>query len=228
MVPKIFVFDISDLENLNIYNMFKKVVSEERRKKSENFRFFDDSKRCICAEAIMRYYLIKFFFINNSDIKIMYNEHGKPFLNKIPLYFNLSHSGKWVVCAWSKNEIGVDIEKIDKIKLDIATSFFCKEEIDYIKSDDENEQCKRFIQIWTLKESYIKYIGKGLTVPLNSFCVKKNDNSFNIECEGNIENVFLKQLEFSNDYYLTVCSRDESEIEVQKITIDELVNVFMR
>lgn len=227
MVSKLLVFDISNLENLDIYNMLEKAVSVEKRKKSKNFRFFDDSKRCICAEAIMRYYLIKYFCINNSDIEIIYNEYGKPFLKKIPLYFNLSHSGKWVVCAWSENEIGVDIEKIDKINFDIATSFFCKEEIDYIKSDVENEQCKKFIQMWTLKESYIKYIGKGLAIPLNSFCVKKNADRFNIEFDGNIESVFLKQLEFSDGYYLTECSEDESIMEVYEITVEELVKVFM-
>ena len=78
-----------------------------------------------------------------------------------------------------------------------------------------------------MKESYIKYIGKGLTIPLNSFCVKKNADYFNIESDGNIESVFLKQLEFSDEYYLTECSRDESRMEVQEITIEELVNVFM-
>lgn len=226
-MSKLLVFDISNLKSLDIYNMLKKAVSAERRKKSDNFRFFNDSKRCICAEAIMRYYLMKYFCINNSDIEIIYNEYGKPFLKKIPLYFNISHSGKWVVCAWSENAIGVDIEKIDKINFDIATSFFCKEEIDYIKSGGKYEQYKKFTQIWTLKESYIKYVGKGLTIPLNSFCIKKNADCFVIESEENTENLFLKQVEFSNDYYLAECSKDESSIEVQEITMEELVNVFL-
>ena len=227
MVSKLLVFDISNLENLDIYNMLEKAVSVEKRKKSKNFRFFDDSKRCICAEAIMRYYLIKYFCINNSDIEIIYNEYGKPFLKKIPLYFNLSHSGKWVVCAWSENEIGVDVEKIDKINIDIAKSLFCEAEYDYIKSGKEHERCKRFIQIWTLKESYIKYIGKGLTIPLNSFCIKNNDDYITVESDKNKERIFLKQVEFSNDYYLAECSRDETSIEIQEITIEELVDVFM-
>lgn len=226
-MSKLLVFDITKLYDLDMYNVLKNAVSATRRRKSEKFLFLEDAKRCICAEAIMRYYLIKNLGINNSEIEIMYNEYGKPFLKNIDLYFSLSHSNKWVVCGWSNNEIGVDIEKIDKINLDIAKTSFCKSEYDYIKSGEECEQYKKFIQIWTLKESYIKYIGKGLTIPLNSFCIKKNADYFNIESDGNIENVFLKQLEFSNDYYLTECSRDESRMEVQEITIEELVNVFM-
>lgn len=226
-MSKLFVFDISNLESLDIYNILKNAVSVTRRKNSENFLFLEDSKRCICAEAIMRYYLIRNLGLKNSEIEIVYNEYGKPFLKNIQLYFNLSHSNKWVVCGWSNNEIGVDIEKIDKVNIDIAKSLFCKDEYDYIKTGKEYEKYKKFIQIWTLKESYIKYIGKGLTIPLNSFCVKKASNCFYIESDKNVENVFLKQQKFSNDYYLTECSMDESSMEVQEITIEELVDVFI-
>lgn len=227
VVSKILIFDITNLHDLNMYNALKNIVSATRRKNSENFLFFEDAKRCICAEVIVRYYLIKNLGIDNSKIEIVYNKYGKPFLKNIPLYFNLSHSNKWVACGWSNNEIGVDIEKINKINIDIAKSSFCEAEYNYIKSGKKNEQYKKFIQIWTLKESYIKYIGKGLTIPLNSFCVKKNMDHFNIESNGNIESVYLKQLEFSDDYYLAECSKNESSIEVQEITVDELVNAFM-
>lgn len=175
----------------------------------------------------MRYYLIKNLGINNSEIEIGYNEYGKPFLKNIGLYFSLSHSNKWVVCGWSNNEIGVDIEKIDKVNTDIAKSSFCKTEYEYIKSGEKYEQYKKFIQIWTLKESYIKYIGKGLTVPLNSFCIKKDGDYFTIESNKNIGEIYLKQIEFSDGYYLTECSEDESSIEIQEITMEELVDTFM-
>lgn len=227
VVSKLLVFDITNLCDLNVYNLLKKSVSTTRRENSEKFLFFEDAKRSICAEAIMRYYLIKTLGINNSEIEIGYNDYGKPFLKNIQLYFNLSHSNKWVVCGWSNNEIGVDIEKIDKTNIDIAKSLFCEAEYNYIKSGEEYEQCKKFIQIWTLKESYIKYIGKGLTIPLNSFCIKKNADNFIVESDGNKERVFLKQVEFSDGYYLTECSRDETSMEVQKITVEELVDVFM-
>ena len=127
-MSKLLVFDITKLYDLDMYNVLKNAVSATRRRKSEKFLFLEDAKRCICAEAIMRYYLIKNLGINNSEIEIMYNEYGKPFLKNIDLYFSLSHSNKWVVCGWSNNEIGVDIEKIDKINLDIAKTSFCKSE----------------------------------------------------------------------------------------------------
>ena len=226
-MSKLLVFDIANLCDSDVYNKLKKAVSPMRREKSEKYLFLEDAKRCICAEAIMRFHLIKNLGINNSDIEIGYNNYGKPFLKNIQLYFSLSHSGRWVVCGWSSNEIGVDIEKIEKVDIDIAKSSFCEAEYQYIKSGEEYEQYKKFIQIWTLKESYIKYVGQGLTIPLNSFCVKKNADCFTIETERNMEKIFLKQIEFSDGYYLTECSKDETSIDVQEITMEELVNVFM-
>ena len=226
-MSKLLVFDITNLTNLDVYNKLKKAVSTARRNNSEKYLFFEDAKRCICAEAIMRFYLIKYLGINNSEIEIGYNDYGKPFLKNIQLYFSLSHSNKWVVCGWSNNEIGVDIEEVNKVNIDIAKSMFCEDEYNYIKFGNEYEQYKKFIQIWTLKESYIKYLGKGLSIPLNSFCIKKNADCFTIETKKKIEDLFLKQVEFSDNYYLTECSRDESIIEVQEITMEELADVFM-
>lgn len=226
-MSKLLVFDINNLRDFDVYNKLKKAVSTTRIEKSEKYIFWEDAKRCICAEAIMRFYLINHLGIRNSDIEIEYNNYGKPFLKNNKIFFNLSHSGRWVVCGWSNSEIGVDIEKIDKVNTDIAESLFCKNEYEYIKSGEKYEQYKKFIQIWTLKESYIKYIGKGLTVPLNSFCIKKDGDFFTIESNKNIEKIYLKQIEFADGYYLTECSEDETSIEVQEITLEELVDTFM-
>ncbi|MBS4933159.1 MAG: 4'-phosphopantetheinyl transferase superfamily protein [Clostridiales bacterium] len=186
----------------------------------------EDAKRCICAEVIMRFYLIKNMGFCNSEIDIEYNTYGKPVLKGRNLYFSLSHSNRWVVCGWNNNEIGVDIEKISKINIDIAKLLFCETEYKYIISGGQYEQYKRFMQIWTLKESYIKYVGKGLSIPLNSFCIKKNANGLTIESENNREKLYLKQVEFSDGYFLAECSGDKSCIEVQEITLEELMTVF--
>lgn len=225
-MSKIIVFDINNLCNTDVFNVLKQMVSPARRERSEKFLFMEDAKRCICAEAIMRFYLIKNMGFCNSEIDIEYNAYGKPILKGINLYFSLSHSNRWVVCGWNNNEIGVDIEKISRINIEIAKSLFCESEYKYITLGGQYEQYKRFMQIWTLKESYVKYVGKGLSIPLKSFCIKRSVNGLTIESEDNKEKLYLKQVEFSDGYLLAECSSDESCIEVQEITLEELVTVF--
>lgn len=116
VLSKLLVFDITNLYDLDVYNVLKNAVSTTRRKKVKNFYFLKMLK---------------------------YNEYGKTFLKNIKLYFSLSHSNKWVVCGLSNNEIGVDIEKIDKINIDIAKSAFCETEYDYIISSGKYEQYKK-------------------------------------------------------------------------------------
>ncbi|MEH7621863.1 4'-phosphopantetheinyl transferase superfamily protein, partial [Bacillus thuringiensis] len=64
--------------------------------------------------------------------------------------------------------IGVDIELIKNAELNIAERFFNNNEISYI-TENTSYQDKRFYEIWTKKEAYIKCIGKGLSMNLNSF-----------------------------------------------------------
>lgn len=75
-----------------------------------------------------------------------------------------------IAVAISNNPVGVNVEKIREIDVRIAKRFFTECELNYIKKD-RNCIYEHFFEIWTKKEAYIKYIGKGLSVSLNSFDV---------------------------------------------------------
>ncbi|MBU3198520.1 4'-phosphopantetheinyl transferase superfamily protein [Clostridium estertheticum] len=49
-----------------------------------------------------------------------------------------------------------------------------------------------FYDLWTLKESYIKAIGRGLSIPFSSFNIKKNDYSISVR------NTIIKTFALSN------------------------------
>ena len=39
-------------------------------------------------------------------------------------FFNISHSGDWVLCTISNNSVGIDVEYMKEVNLQIAESFF--------------------------------------------------------------------------------------------------------
>ena len=89
-----------------------------------------------------------------------------------PVRFNLSHTDGLAVCAVVlKHDIGVDVEHRQRrvVSENIARRFFSPSEVREFESLPERMQQDRFFQYWTLKESYIKARGMGLSIPLEKF-----------------------------------------------------------
>ena len=106
-----------------------------------------------------------------EDICIERGEYGKPYIKDHEEWqFNISHTDGLIVIAVADCPIGIDVEKIREPDYRIAKRFFTKAENEYIGSDIEGRDV-RFFEIWTKKEAYIKYIGKGLGEPLGNFDV---------------------------------------------------------
>ena len=124
--------------------------------------------------------------------------HGKPYFEESGIYFNISHTESLQAVAIGTSEVGVDIEKIRPVNLQVAKRF-SKEEYDYIKAKDSTE---RFFEIWTKKEAYLKYKGTGISGGLNSFSVFEMPEKIN---------TFV-----IDGYIISVCSKKDCKIEVVK------------
>jgi 4'-phosphopantetheinyl transferase len=123
------------------------------------------------SEGFARCVLAKNLNVDGKNLLICKNEFGKPFLKDYPnVHFNLSHTKGAIVCAVSDKPVGVDIERIGRFNKRIAERFFTKNEQGYIFSYNIN-QADRFAEIWTMKEAYVKWIGKGMEIPFESFDV---------------------------------------------------------
>lgn len=97
-------------------------------------------------------------------LRLSYGAQGKPFLADFPdLFFNLSHSGGWVVCALSQLETGVDLQVERPLRTAICRKFHPSEQ-QLLKKLPE----RAFFDLWSLKEAYCKCIGQGLRIPLNA------------------------------------------------------------
>lgn len=119
------------------------------------------------------------------------DERGKPFLCDSRLFFSQSHSGNLAFCALSDKVLGADIQNISRYDPVLVSRFFAAGERSYIENSADKDLA--FTQVWAMKESYIKAIGQGLSVPLPSFdvctsgglCRGLGDNSFwHTEAEG--------------------------------------------
>lgn len=98
---------------------------------------------------------------------------GKPSLPGSGFCFNKSDSGSLTAFALSdEGEIGLDLQKIlpyrdrhDRL----AERFFRPEERDFLLSLNKEDRSEAFFRLWTVKESYLKFTGKGLGGGLDSF-----------------------------------------------------------
>ncbi len=124
-----------------------KELSTDRYNRAIRFKMEEDSLRSIAGSLMMKKYL-------NGLEGIKYNSFGKPY--KEGYYFNLSHSGDFVLFALADSEIGVDIEIFKKKNESLE---------DYVLSLDEKNKLNDefdFYRFWTSKESLVKYVGFGI------------------------------------------------------------------
>lgn len=219
------IFALNSLEPISDF-IFRKLLSETSREKQERIKKLakpDDVKRVLFADILLRSVLKYELRISNEKIEYENNEYGKPFLKgDYGLYFNLSHAGDWVVCAIDNEPLGIDIEKIYPVGLEIAARFFSDEEYKMLMAKPVEEQQPFFFDLWTLKESYIKAIGKGLTLPLDSFTISFLDNGeITVKSEGKFTNWSLKQYNFDPEYKMSVCATHKAfpdQIAIKKIS----------
>ena len=87
------------------------------------------------------------------------NAQGKPYLPEGP-QFSLSHTRGAVAVAIGKSSVGVDVEHIRPLREDLPRRVLSREEYAWFQS--RGQRPEDFFTLWTLKESYYKYLGTGL------------------------------------------------------------------
>lgn len=145
-------------------------LSDYRLKRLEQIKSEAGKRQGIGAELLLQRALREADpgFVLPPDI--VPGENGKPCLKQGGLYFNLSHSAGKALCAVSDREVGADIQLEKPCNEGLMRRFFPPAEQAYVCSSGQRGAA--FTQIWAMKESYIKALGLGLKLPLNSFSVE--------------------------------------------------------
>ncbi len=96
-----------------------------------------------------------------NDLKMDYNEHGKPFLTKYPeVHFNLSHCKNGIAVVVDFSPVGIDIESYRRSNLALVRKTMNPAEAEWICAS--SDPVETFTQYWTKKEAVVKLRGTGI------------------------------------------------------------------
>lgn len=183
------------------YGLFEKISKFKRR---------EDCQATILGRLLIWAGLTRLSYKEDCLEYLKYTPYGKPYVDD-RTHFNLSHSGRYVVCAFSREDVGIDIEKIKPVEIHCLEHLFSEREKCEIKQSPN--PLKEFFRLWTIKESISKAIGKGLALPVEYLEVSDNNivNFFNTSW-------YIQELDCFKDYSCNVALKSKP----QSITLEKV------
>ncbi|MEO6079240.1 MAG: 4'-phosphopantetheinyl transferase superfamily protein [Steroidobacteraceae bacterium] len=158
------------------------LLAPEELQRAARFLFAEHANRFVVAHARLRQQLAALLSVAPGDLSLAAGAHGKPAiageLADAGLEFNLSHSGSLGLVGWSRGRaIGVDIEIWRPLHDEAALvrRYFSASEIAAYELLAPALRTPAFFNCWTRKEAYVKAVGRGLGLPLDSFDVSMGD-----------------------------------------------------
>ena len=122
-------------------------VNDKQKEKAFGYKNETDQIRSLASS----------YLINSlSSEPLLFNDTGKPFFENGP-FFNISHSGRYIVMAVSNKEVGVDIEENVERNMSALIRIFNEAEAKMIKEHAD------FYYLWCAKESLIKCMGSSIS-----------------------------------------------------------------
>lgn len=156
------------------------ILSPEEKARADRFALPVHRRDYIAAHALLRRALSEWHPLDPRQWQFAAGRGGKPELADAQvsanLSFNLAHTDGLVACAIGRGaDIGIDVEAIDRraSPLVIAERYFSPRERSELGACDAREL--RFIEIWTLKEAFVKATGAGVTGALDAFSFTVDD-----------------------------------------------------
>ncbi|XP_077238321.1 uncharacterized protein LOC143879697 [Tasmannia lanceolata] len=236
-----------EVQSGSLLDQYVEIISPYER--DNVFRMKCDAlrKRALLARVLVRTTLARYsnFHAGPRSLKFRKNVFGKPEVvwqhddnwDPPPLHFNISHTSSLIACGVTVDmPIGIDVEeKQRKIRNSIssfARRYFSPREVEFLDAFSDPEiQRQEFIKLWTLKEAYVKALGRGFSAaPFRTFTIQlmagkhmQNRGEFNsdaieivVEAIGNPENLTTNWqfalFELANSHYASICMEKDGNI----------------
>lgn len=219
---KLYVADITNLPNpLSCPELLKRLPAE-RQQKIHNMKQEKSRKQSMGAGLLLQK-VLALYHMEMSTLAV--GEHGKPMVEG--LQFNLSHSGNLVICAVSNQAVGCDVEMIRKAPKGVAERYFSESEKEYLNQFCGEDYDTAFFRLWTMKESYVKMTGEGMSLPQGEYEIVVGD-SLDISSEnmkgscygyarvnrgGQVQDCYISEVAVRG-YIISICAKSSAHVEV--------------
>ena len=213
----VYVLNVQDLPDPAAEPNVMEGLWEDRKQKILRYKLVESRRQSLGAGLLLRWALQRHGVMPE---KLSYGAKGKP--EAEGLFFNLSHSGQWAVCAISDGPVGCDVEEIAAVRDGVAERFFTQKEVEYLNRFDGEERAAAFFRLWTLKESYMKMTGEGLSLGLDRFEFDLTGQP-KVKRDGAVCDCHIKEYELPG-YKLSVCAESAEFVQgVQYVDTKDII-----
>lgn len=182
---KVYLMSTENVKDPRTFSSWKEFLPKEHWEKTVRPLKEEDRKTELAAWFLL-YQALREWGISeekiNADGAYYYGEHGKPMRRNEEICFNLSHSGKYVLCAVSEMEIGCDIEKIKEVKWKLAKRFFSEKEYDFlVRLGRQEKLMKQGETVKSGKTDKQEKVGKQQNINRQKEKGKIKENAYTVE-----------------------------------------------
>jgi 4'-phosphopantetheinyl transferase len=151
-------------------------LNESEHARNKRFRVEESRDQHLVGRVLVRRMLSRYAAVPERAWIFETNRYGRPSVLQPAafrhLHFNMSHTDGLVACAVSERRaVGVDVENVGREvdPVSLGSLVFAPEEMAAVLASPPERRRDRFFSYWTLKESYIKARGLGVSLPLEAF-----------------------------------------------------------
>lgn len=167
-----------------------------RRRRYERLRYAPARMESLVAGLLWRYVMEKQGMPPDEPVKFL--QAGKPiFTERDDMYFSLSHSGQYAMCAVSDQLVGADVQKVKPVHLSIARRLHFHER-DWLAAWPPSEQTKAFFRIWVRKEAWVKAVSEDKLLAIDQ-----------VDVIHDLPGWHFTDYDLADGYLAAVCCRDK-------------------
>lgn len=176
-----------------------------------NFNTLEEQR--IKSMELLSYGLDAEFHIKEKNVYLDYSPLGKPsFRDYKEIHMSIAHCSHGVTVILSRESVGIDIEQIKQYNIYAAKKILDENERKRVEASADPS--KEFFRYWTLKESYIKAIGMGLSYPMKSIHIILEEEG---QVSSSQKDAIFSLYENDLGFIVAICRLIDSSAEASRL-----------